>query len=329
MRFRRLFAATLTAAFGAMLVLLTTLSPSLAQQWPAKQPIRVILSFPAGSSLDVLGRPVFDHISKQIGQAVVFEYRPGAGGTLGMAAVAKAEPDGYTLLINSSVHTITPSTYSKLPYDTLRDLTGIIPLGQFPNVLVVPPDRWKSVQELVAAAKAKPGSVTYGSGGIGAATHLNAERFRLSAGFEALHVPFRGAPDVLREILGGRIDFYFSPLTSAVPLIQAGQVRGLAVSSLKRNPHLPDVPTTLEAGYPNSDYVFWIGVFAPAGTPRDIVNRLNEAIVKALSDPAIKEGMNKMAAEPMIMKPEEFDRYIKAEIETIAAVVKAAGIQPN
>jgi tripartite-type tricarboxylate transporter receptor subunit TctC len=329
MRFRRLFAATLTAAFGTMLSLLTALSPSLAQQWPTKQPIRVILSFPAGSSLDVLGRPVFDHVSKQIGQAVVFEYRPGAGGTLGMAAVAKAEPDGYTLLINSSVHTITPSTYSKLPYDTLRDLTGIIPLGQFPNVLVVPPDRWKTVQELVAAAKAKPGSVTYGSGGIGAATHLNAERFRLSAGFEALHVPFRGAPDVLREILGGRIDFYFSPLTSAVPLIQAGQVRGLAVSSLKRNPHLPDVPTTLEAGYPNSDYVFWIGVFAPGGTPRDIVNRLNEAIVKALNDPAIKEGMNRMAAEPMIMKPEEFDQYIKAEIETIAAVVKAAGIQPN
>jgi tripartite-type tricarboxylate transporter receptor subunit TctC len=327
MRFRRFFAATLACI--TTLVLLAAASPSLAQQWPTKQPIKVILSFPAGSSLDVLGRPVFDHVSKQIGQAIVFEYRPGAGGTLGMAAVAKAEPDGYTLLINSSVHTITPSTYSKLPYDTLRDLTGVIPLGQFPNVLVVPPDRWKTVQELVAAAKAKPGAVTYGSGGIGAATHLNAERFRLSAGFEALHVPFRGAPDVLREILGGRIDFYWSPLTSAVPLIEAGQVRGLAVSSLKRNPHLPNVPTTIEAGYPNSDYVFWIGVFAPGGTPREIVNRLNEAIQKALNDPAIKEGIHKMAAEPMIMQPEEFDRYIKAEIETIAAVVKAAGIQPN
>jgi tripartite-type tricarboxylate transporter receptor subunit TctC len=329
MPIRQLFSSLSSGALTAALALLALGGESVAQSWPSKQPIKVILSFPAGSSLDVLGRPVFDHVSKQIGQAVVFEYRPGAGGTLGMAAVAKAEPDGYTLLINSSVHTITPSTYSKLPYDTLRDLNGIIPLGQFPNVLVVPPDRWKTVQELVAAGKAKPGSITYGSGGIGAATHLNAERFRLSAGFEALHVPFRGAPDVLREILGGRIDFYFSPLTSAVPLIESGQVRGLAVSSLKRNPHLPDVPTTLEAGYPNSDYVFWIGVFAPGGTPRDIVNRLNEAIVKALNDPAIKEGMQKMAAEPMIMKPEEFDAYIKAEIETIAAVVKAAGIQPN
>jgi tripartite-type tricarboxylate transporter receptor subunit TctC len=329
MRVRQIFLLLLTGTLATALTLLVLGGPGQAQPWPSKQPIKVIVSFPAGSSLDVLGRPVFDHVSKQLGQAVVFEYRTGAGGTLGMAAVAKAEPDGYTLLINSSVHTITPSTYSKLPYDTLRDLTGIIPLGQFPNVLVVPPDRWKTVQELVAAAKAKPGSITYGSGGIGAATHLNAERFRLSAGFEALHVPFRGAPDVLREILGGRIDFYFSPLTSAVPLIESGQVRGLAVSSLKRNPYLPDVPTTLEAGYPNSDYVFWIGVFAPGGTPRDIVNRLNEAIQKALSDPAIQDAMKKMAAEPMIMQPEEFDRYIKAEIETIAQIVKAAGIQPN
>jgi tripartite-type tricarboxylate transporter receptor subunit TctC len=318
-----------SGALAAALALLALGSQSAAQPWPAKQPIKVILTFSAGSSLDVLGRPVFDHVSKQLGQAVVFEYRTGAGGTLGMGAVAKAEPDGYTLLINSSVHTITPSTYSKLPYDTLRDLNGIVPLGQFPNVLVVPPDRWKTVQELVAAAKAKPGSITYGSGGIGGATHLNAERFRLSAGFETVHVPFRGAPDVLREILGGRIDFYFSPLTSAIPLIESGQVRALAVSSLQRNPNLPDVPTTLETGYPNSDYVFWIGVFAPGGTPRDIVNRLHAAISKALNDPGIQEGMKKTAAEPMIMQPEEFDRYIKAEIDSIAVVVKAAGIQPN
>jgi tripartite-type tricarboxylate transporter receptor subunit TctC len=329
MPIRQLFSSVLTVTAAAAFVLLASAAPSMAEPWPTKQPIKVIVSFPAGSSLDVLGRPVFDHVSKQIGQTVVFEYRAGAGGTLGMAAVAKADPDGYTLLINSSVHTITPSTYSKLPYDTQRDLNGIIPLGQFPNVLVVPPDRWKTVQELVAAGKAKPGAITYGSGGIGAATHLNAERFRLSAGFEALHVPFRGAPDVLREILGGRIDFYFSPLTSAVPLIESGQVRGLAVSSLKRNQYLPDVPTTLEAGYPNSDYVFWIGVFAPGGTPRDIVNRLNQAIQNALKEPAIQEAMKKMAAEPMIMQPEEFDRYISAEIEAIAAVVKAAGIQPN
>jgi tripartite-type tricarboxylate transporter receptor subunit TctC len=252
------------------------------QAWPTKQTIRLISPFPPGSAVDAVARPVLDHVSRQIGQAIVFESRPGAGGTIGMAAVAKADPDGYTLLVNSSVHTITPSTYSKLPYDTVRDFAGIIPLAQFPNVLVVPPSRFKTIQELVAAGKAKPGSLTYGSGGVGAATHLNAERLRLSAGFEAVHVPFKGAPEALREILGNRIDFYFAPILSAVPLIESHEVRGLAVSSLKRSDALPDIPTTLEAGYPDSDYVFWVGLFAPAATPRDIVQRLHDAAAKAL-----------------------------------------------
>ena len=216
-----------------------------APAWPTKQTIRLISPFPPGSAVDAVARPVFDHVSRQIGQTIVYETRPGAGGTLGMAAVAKAEPDGYTLLVNSSVHTITPSTYTKLPYDTIRDFAAIIPLAQYPNVLVVPPSRFKTVQDLVAAGKAKPGSITYGSGGVGAATHLNAERFRLSAGFEAVHVPFKGAPEALREILGDRIDFYFSPILSAVPLIQSGQVRGLAVSSLKRS--------DTAAGHPDHD----------------------------------------------------------------------------
>src|SRR5215470_4355013 len=161
-------------AFACALLMVALERPCLAQSWPEKQPIRLILPFSPGSSLDTLGRPVFDHVSRQIGQSFVFEHRPGAGGTLGMAAVAKAEPDGFTLLVNSSVHTITPSTYARLPYDTVRDFAAVIPLSQYPNVLVVPPSRFKTVQELVAAAKAKPGSITYGSGGVGAATHLNA-----------------------------------------------------------------------------------------------------------------------------------------------------------
>jgi tripartite-type tricarboxylate transporter receptor subunit TctC len=246
-----------------------------------------------------------------------------------MAAAAKAEPDGYTLLVNSSVHTITPSTYAKLPYDTLRDLSGIIPLGQFPNVLVVPPTGFSNIRDLVAAAQAKPGALTFGSGGIGGAVHLTTERFRLSAGFEAVHVPFKGAPEVLREILGGRLDFAFSPLASAVALIESNQIRALAVSSPKRSAALPNVPTTLEAGYPRSEYVFWIGVFAPSGTPRDIVSRLHEEIVKALTEPGIKDSMKKLAAEPMIMTPAEFDRFVAAEIESNATLVKAADIKPN
>src|SRR5712672_4563954 len=293
------------------------------QAWPPRQPIKLVTPFQPGSAIDAGARPVFDAVSHQIGQSMVFESRAGAGGTLGMAAVAKAEGDGYTLLVNSSVHTITPSTYSRLPYDTVRDFAAVIPLSQFPDVLVTPFSRFKTVQELVASAKAKPGSITYGSGGVGAATHLNAERFRLSAGFEAVHVPFKGAPEALREILGDRIDFYFAPLLSAVPLIQAGQVRGLAVSSLARSESLPDIPTTLEAGYPDSDYVFWIGVFAPAGTPRDIVDRLHQEIAKALADPAVHDTIRKLGADPMSLTPTGFDAFVKTEIGTNAALAKA------
>jgi tripartite-type tricarboxylate transporter receptor subunit TctC len=272
---------------------------------------------------------VFDYVSKQIGQSFIFEHRPGAGGTLGMSTVAKAPPDGYTLLLNSSVHTITPSTYSKLPYDTGGDLAGIIPLGQFPNVLVAPLGGHQNIHALVADAKTRSGSVTYGSGGVGGAVHLNAERFRLSAGFSAVHVPFKGAPDVLREIVGARLDFAFSPMSSALPLIESNQIRALAVSSIKRSAALPDTPTTQEAGYPNSEYIFWIGVFAPRKTSSEIILRLHGEITKALNDPDIKEGIKKLAAEQMVMGPAEFDRFIKAEIETNADVVKAAGIVPN
>jgi tripartite-type tricarboxylate transporter receptor subunit TctC len=299
------------------------------QAWPARQPIKLIMPFPPGSAVDTVARPVFDAVARHIGQSMVFESRAGAGGTLGMAAVAKAEGDGYTLLVNSSVHTITPSTYARLPYDTVRDFAAVIPLGQFPNVLVVPPSRFKTIQELVAAAKAKPGSITYGSGGIGAATHLNAERFRLSAGFTAVHVPFKGAPDALREILGDRIDFYFSPMAAVVSLIESGAVRGLAVSSLKRTASLPNIPTTLEAGYPDSEYVFWVGVFAPATTPRAIIDRLHDETAKVLNEPAIKEALQKLGADPMDMASAQFDAFVRAEIDVNAALVKAAGIQPN
>jgi len=312
----------------ALLGLMST-GGAYGQAWPARQPIKLITPFPPGSAIDAVARPVFDAVARRIGQSMVFESRAGAGGTLGMAAVAKAEGDGYTLLVNSSVHTITPSTYAKLPYDTVRDFAAVIPLGQFPNVMVVPPSRFKTIQELVASAKAKPGSITYGSGGVGAATHLNAERFRLSAGFTAVHVPFKGAPEALREILGDRIDFYFSPLLSAVPLIESREIRGLAVSSLLRSASLPDVPTTLEAGYPNSDYVFWVGLFAPAATPRPIVDRLHAETAGALSEPAIRDALKKLGADPMEMTSAQFDAFVRTEIGVNAALVKAAGIQPN
>src|SRR5437899_798928 len=190
-----------------------------AQAWPTRAPIKLIVPFPPGSALDTIARPVFEQVSKQIGQSFVFESRPGAGGTLGMAAAAKAPADGYTLLVNSSIHTIVPTSFAKLPFDTLREFVAVAPLGQFPNVLVTPRGRFATVQDMVAKGKAKPGSITYGSGGIGAATHLNAERFRLAAGFEAVHVPFKGAPEEVRDVLGGRIDFYDRPLPLVAALI--------------------------------------------------------------------------------------------------------------
>jgi tripartite-type tricarboxylate transporter receptor subunit TctC len=299
------------------------------QPWPTRAPIKLVVPFPPGSSLDTIARPVFEQVGKQIGQSFVFDSRPGAGGTLGMAAAAKAPADGYTLLVNSSIHTIVPTTFAKLPFDTLREFVAIAPLGQFPNVLIAPRGRFASVQDMVAKGKAKPGSLTYGSGGVGAATHLNAERFRLAAGFEAVHVPFKGAPEAVREVLGGRIDFYFSPLSSVVELIAAKELDGLAVSSLTRDETVPTIPTTLEAGYPNSDYIFWIGVFAPTGTPNEIVERLYGEIAKALADPGMKANLKKLGANPMPLKPAEFETFIRAEIETNAKLIKAAGITPN
>lgn len=314
---------------SAAAALLASCVGAHAQAWPGKLPIKVIVPFPAGASTDTIGRPVLDHVAKQIGQSYVWENRPGAGGTIGMAAVAKADPDGYTIMVNSSVQTIVSLTYANLRFDPMKEIAGVAPLAQFPNALVAPSQRYKSVQDLVAAGKSKPGSLTYGSGGVGAATHLNAERLRLSAGFEAVHVPFKGAPEVLREIVAGRLDFAFSPLASALPLIEGKEVQALAVSGLKRAPELPDVPTTLEAGYPGSDYVFWLGVFAPAGTPADIVERLSRSVQTALADPAVRNGIVKLGADPMAQTPSQFEAFLRTDLERNAAIVKAAGIKPN
>ncbi len=304
-------------------------SAASAQDWPAKQPLRLISPFPPGATPESVGRPVFDVVAKAIGQTYVFENRVGAGGTIGMGTVARAEPDGYTLLVNSSVHTITPITYPNSKYDTLKDLVPIIPLAQFPNVLVTHPSRYKTIQEMVDFGRANAGKLTYGSGGVGASTHLNAELLGISAGFKAVHVPFRGAPDALREVVGNRLDFYFSPLATALPVIQGNEVRALAVSSLKRSPYLPDVPTTLEAGYPNSDYLFWLGVFAPRGTPQPILDRLHVEIRKAFGDANVKSVLAKQGADPMLLDPKAFDAFLRAEIATNAKIVEAAGIKPS
>jgi len=311
----------------AALVLCALHAGAHAQAWPSKA-VRIVVPFTPGSGTDIIARTVTERLSPQIGQPIVIENRPGAGGTIGAALVVKSEPDGHTLFVHSSSYTVTPSTYKDLPYDTLRDLTGVIPLGLLPNVLVMAPAKGiRSVKELVAAAKAKPGSLNSASVGVGSATHLNAERFRLGAGIDTVNVPFKGSPEALTEIITGRVDFYFCPVVAILPLLKDGKVVALAVGSTKRSSALPDLPTTLEAGVPNSDYNFWVGMFAPARTPRETVNRIYRETLVALRSPEVREKMARMGAEPMDYNPEQFNAYIRDEIAANAALVKAAGIK--
>jgi tripartite-type tricarboxylate transporter receptor subunit TctC len=300
-----------------------------AQTWPSK-PIRAIIPFGAGSATDIIPRIVFDPLSAQLGQPIVVENRVGGGSTVGTTAVAKAEPDGYTLLGTSVAHTITPAVYANLSYDAAADFAAVIPFGTLPNVLVISPAKgFKTIQEMVAAAKAKPGSFNYASVGVGSGTHLSVERLRLSAGFEAVHVPFRGGPEALTEVMAGRVEFYFCPINTALPFIQEGKLAALVINSTKRAAALPDVPTTLEAGYRDADFPIWIGMLAPAKTPREIVERLNRETSKVLQTPAIQEKLGKTGVEPLIISAAEFDARIRKEVEINGALAKAAGIKPN
>jgi len=304
-------------------------STAFAQTWPTKS-LRVVVPFTAASATDTIARIVAERLGSQLGQTLVVENRPGAGGTIGVGTVARAEPDGYTLLVHSSSFTVTPTTYPNTPYNTLRDFSGVTPLGNLPNVLVIAPSRnIRSVKELVAAAKAKPGTLTYASAGAGSATQLNAERFRLGAGFEGVHVPFKGTPEALTEILTGRVDYYFCPVISVLQFIKEGKLLALAAGSSKRSSALPDVPTTLEAGVPNSDYNFYVGMMLPSKTPRAVVDTLYQNVAKALQAPDTKERLGKLGAEPMLMTPAEFDAHIRKEIASNAALVKAAGVTAN
>jgi tripartite-type tricarboxylate transporter receptor subunit TctC len=292
------------------------------------KPIRFIVPFTAGSGTDIVARTLGEAMSRGLGQPIIIENRPGAGGTLGAAQVAKSSPDGYTLLVHSAGHVANAAIYSNLPYDTIKDFAGVTPLASLPNVLIVAPSKgWKSVNDLVEKARANPGKLNYGSAGIGSATHMNAEIFRASAKFDAVHIPYKGTPEAMTETATGRIDFFFAPMSSALPLIKDGRVQALAVGTAQRSPVLPDVPTTLEAGFPHSDYVFWVALLAPAATPRAIVERLNAEALKALASPEVKEKLAVLGAEPMPMAPAAFDAFLKTEAARMTIVVKDAGIK--
>ena len=307
-------------------------SPLLVQAqpaWPSK-PIRAIVPFAAGANTDVVARIVLEQVSKQLGQPIIIENKPGAGTTIGTSVVAHAEPDGYTILVNSNSLTVTPATYKKLPYDPAKDLSGVIPLGSVPMVLVVAPSKGvRTLPELVKMAKANPGSVNFASAGAGGATHLGAERIRIAGGFTGTHVPYKSSSEALTEAMAGRVDFYLSPIGLATPFMKTDKLVGLAVSSSKRSSALPDVPTSIEAGLPKSDYDVWIGMFVPSKTPRAIVNRLNEETAKALRSPELREKYATLVMDNMIMTPGEFDSFLKKDYELNAELVKAAGVQPN
>jgi tripartite-type tricarboxylate transporter receptor subunit TctC len=298
-----------------------------AENWPSRV-IKATIPFGAGSAADVVPRLVFDRLAAELGQSIVVENRPGAGGTLGTAMVAKAEPDGYSILADSSALTIAPAIFSDLTFDTTRDLSSVLMIGATANVMIVPASRpWKTVQDFIAAAKAKPGSISFGSVGIGSATHISAEKFRLAAGIEATHVPYRGGAEVIADILGGRVDFYFCPLATALPLIHAGQVRALVVSTPKRAADLPDVPTPSEAGLKNADSEIWFGVLMPSKTPRDIVDKFHAAGERVLAEPAMRDSLKQLGVDALPMSPSEMDDFVKRELAANREVIKAAGIQ--
>jgi len=298
-----------------------------AQTWPTK-PLRAIVPFTAGSTTDIIPRVVFEQLSAQLGQSIIVENRGGAGGTVGSAFVVNAEPDGYTILAHGSGLTISPALYPNLGFDPAHDLAPVIPLGISPTVLVVPPDRgWKTVADLIAAAKARPGSLNFSSVGVGSATHLSAERFRHSAGVDAVHIPFKGGAEAMTEVMAGRIDFFFGPVGLVLPNIQEGKLRALVVSGAQRSSALPNIPTTLEAGIPNAEYPIWFGLFLPAKTPREIVAKLHGETFKALESPKVRERLAALGIDPMPMSSADFATHVQREIATNANLVKAAGLQ--
>jgi tripartite-type tricarboxylate transporter receptor subunit TctC len=291
--------------------------------------MQVISPFTAGNANDTVARVVLDQVSRQLGHPFVIENKPGGGGTIGAAMVAKADPDGYTIFLHSSSLSAQVVLHRTLPYDPIRDFAPVVLFGIQPNVLVAAPSTgFKTVADLVAAAKAKPGALTYASAGIGSASHMAAERLRLASGIDVRHIPFRGA-EGMAEVMAGRIDFYYVPIAAAVAVLADRKVAMLAVSTAKRAPSLPDVPTVAEAGYPAAEYLFWGGLSAPANTPRPIIDKLHDATQKALNMPEVQERLAKLGVEPHPMSVDEFARFFRDDVAATVKLAKDANIVPT
>ena len=309
----------------AAVALVLAAPATLAQSWPAK-PIRVVVPFAPGGGADIIARILGQKMSETWGQQVLVDNRAGASGNIGAEIVAKAPPDGYTLLMASSALAINPNLYKSVPYDAVRDFAPISQPALLPNILVVHPSLpVKSVRELVALAKAQPGQIAYASAGAGTGTHLAAEMFKLQAGVDMVHIPYKGGGAVIADLLGGQVPLTFATLPSVMPYVQAGKLRAIAMTTTNRWPGLPAVPTIAGSGYPGFEISTWIGLLAPAGTPREAVTRLHGEVVRILKLGDVQQRFSTLGMEPVGDTPEQFAAYIKSELAKYAKVVRESG----
>ncbi|HSE01755.1 MAG TPA: tripartite tricarboxylate transporter substrate binding protein [Burkholderiales bacterium] len=315
----------ITAALGMLLLA----GESLAQAFPNKT-IKLVATSSPGSPVDLFSRAIADYLAQSTGQTVLVENRAGAGGTLAAGYVLGAEADGHVALVNTSAQVIAPFTYTNLAFDMRREFTGVAPLAVLPNVLIVPPQRpWKNLKELIAAAQAKPGALNYGTGGSGTGTHMSAERFRISAGINAVQVPYKGSPEALIEVISGRIDWSILPMSTVLAHVKDGRVRAIALSAERRSAQLPDLPTIAESGLADADFPFWVGMFVSSKVPRSAVRRLHEITQKGIQTPEVRARYEKLGAEPFLMTLEDFDAFVRAQAEVAGAIIKAANIRAN
>ena len=317
-------------AFRLLALALAALAPAAhAQNYPTK-PVRLIISFTPGSSTDIIGRAVAAKLQEMWGQPVVAENRPGAGGTVGSEFVVRSDPDGYTLLANSSAHAANPGMYKELRYDTMRDFVNLALLGGGPNVLIVSPESgWKSLKDFVDAAKKTPGKLNFSSAGIGSGTHFNLEKLKLAAGIDVQHIPYKGTPEAIGDTIANRVCCYWAPLNAALPHVNGGKATALAISSAQRSPLLPNVPSVAEQGYAGFDYTLWVGLWGPAKIPQDIAAKINKDVNAALASPDLKERLAKLGTVPGNLTIPQFTDFVKKEIEDTKKILDAAGIKPQ
>lgn len=300
-----------------------------AQNYPTR-PVRAIIAFPAGSATDIIGRVILAKVSEIGGQQVVADNRGGAGGSIASAIAAKATPDGYTLIINSNAHVVNPSMFAKLPYDTVKDFVDIMPLVGQPNVMVVNPgSRLKTFGDFLSEARANPGKINFAFAGLGSGTHLNSEKLKLDAKIDFTLVSYKGSADAINDVVGGRVDTYFSPISAGLPFIQAGRMRALAVTSAKRSAQLPNVPTIAESGVPGFEFRLWFGLWGPAGIPAPVLAKIRKDFGTALADPGVREKLATLGNDVIVMAPAEFSKFVRREIADTQRIFKAAGIKPQ